>query len=266
MSDPNDVWQNSAPKDGYESRSPPPRRDVDMRSPRRDRSRSPARNGAPAGGGGGGDRGRGPEESNQGNNLHISGLARVIDNRMLEDMFSKVGKIDKAEVMFDPHTQESRGFGFVKFFSSDDANAAIEQFNGTNQEGKVMTVAHARRGRARTPTPGRYHGVKVETGPRYGGGGYGGGGYGQDRPYQPRSYDSRYSDRGPPPRGGGYYDDRRYDDRRDDRRYDDRRDYGRDRYDDYRSGPPPMDRGDRGGYDRRDPRDDRPRYDERPRY
>ncbi|GFZ45334.1 hypothetical protein JCM24511_03060 [Saitozyma sp. JCM 24511] len=262
MSDPNDVWQNSAPKDGYESRSPP-RRDVDMRSPRRDRSRSPARNGAPTGGAGGGDRGRGAEETNQGNNLHISGLARVIDNRMLEDLFSKVGK-------------ESRGFGFVKFFSSEDANAAIEQFNGTNQEGKVMTVAHARRGRARTPTPGRYHGVKVETGPRYGGG-YGGGGYGQDRPYQPRSYDSRYSDRGPPPRGATMAnpwidDDRRYDDRRDDRRYDDRRDYGRDRYDDYRSGPPPMDRdpyyrsGDRGGYDRRDPRDDRPRYDERPRY
>lgn len=38
----------------------------------------------------------------------------------------------------------------------------------------------ARRGRARTPTPGRYQGVKVEIGgPRgYGGGGYGGG-YGE---------------------------------------------------------------------------------------
>lgn len=36
---------------------------------------------------------RGAEETNQGNNLHISGLARVIDNRMLEDLFSKVGKV-----------------------------------------------------------------------------------------------------------------------------------------------------------------------------
>lgn len=37
---------------------------------------------------------------------------------------------------------ESRGFGFVKMDTSDDANAAIEKFNGTTQEGKVMTVAH----------------------------------------------------------------------------------------------------------------------------
>jgi RNA recognition motif-containing protein len=37
---------------------------------------------------------------------------------------------------------ESRGFGFVKMDTTDDANAAIDKFNGTTQEGKVMTVAH----------------------------------------------------------------------------------------------------------------------------
>lgn len=193
-----------------------------------------------------------------GNNLHVSGLARSIDVRYLDELFGKYGKVQKAEVMFDPHTQESRGFGFVKMEVGEDANACIEAINGTNLEGKVVTVAHARRGRARTPTPGRYHGVKMDSAPRYGG-------YGQDRPYQPRSYDSRYADRGPPPRG---QDDRRYDDRRfDDRRYDDRRDYGRDRYDDHR-GAPPADRerdrgGSGGGHERRE---ERPRYDERPRY
>ena len=82
--------------------------------------------------------------------------------------------------MTDPHTQESRGFGFVKMETPADAEACIEALNQTVIEGKTMTVAHARRGRARTPTPGRYHGVKVDIGgPRFGGGGGGyGGGYG----------------------------------------------------------------------------------------
>ena len=122
------------------------------------------------------------------------------------------------------------------FETNAEAEEAISPLSGTNQEGRVLTVTHAKRSRARTPTPGRYHGVKYEG--RGGGGGYGGGGGGrygggggyEDRPYHPRSYDSRYSDR-----GGPRYDDRRYDDRPryDDRRYDDRR------YDDYRRGPPP---------------------------
>lgn len=33
------------------------------------------------------------EAQNQGNNLHVSGLARSVDVRMLEDVFGKVGKV-----------------------------------------------------------------------------------------------------------------------------------------------------------------------------
>nr|XP_018262496.1 uncharacterized protein I303_05513 [Kwoniella dejecticola CBS 10117]OBR84654.1 hypothetical protein I303_05513 [Kwoniella dejecticola CBS 10117] len=190
---------------------------------------------------------------NQGNNLHVSGLHRSVDEPRLKEFFSStLGKpVVKAQIMLDPHSQESRGFGFVMVETSEDALVAIEKLNGQQLEGKTVTIAHARRGRARTPTPGRYHGVKVETAPRSYGGGY-------DRPYQPRSYDSRYSDRGPPrcdlcpsrgvrillmPLCGNSDDDRdrRYDDRRDERRYDERRyddrrsyrDDPRDRRDDY---------------------------------
>jgi len=42
---------------------------------------------------------------NAGNNLHVSGLARSINDRQLEDIFSKCGKIVKAQVMADPHTR-----------------------------------------------------------------------------------------------------------------------------------------------------------------
>jgi len=40
------------------------------------------------------------------------------------------------------NAEESRGFGFVKMETGEDANACIEAINGTNLEGKVVTVAH----------------------------------------------------------------------------------------------------------------------------
>jgi len=232
------AWQTSAIQgDAYADR-----KDDGGRSPRRDRSRSPARNGDA-------DRARDDHAPNTGSNLHVSGLARSVDNQALEDLFSKHGKVESSQVMFDPHTQESRGFGFVKMASTEEAEAAIAALNGMMVDGKSLTVAHARRGRARTPTPGRYHGVKVDIGGPRGSGGYP---Y-QDRPYMPKSYDARYADRGPPPPRDPY--ERRYDDRRDyDRRdYSERRDYDRydrrdyydrrDRYDDYPPrGPPPVER------------------------
>ncbi|EMD32604.1 hypothetical protein CERSUDRAFT_77305 [Gelatoporia subvermispora B] len=208
------------------SRSPPPRGNGD--APRRSsRSRSPIRRdedrGRSANGGGGGGGGGGG--LNPGNNLHVSGLSHRVDTRDLEAAFAKIGRVQKAQVMYDPHTRESRGFGFVTMESAEEADAAITALNATELMGKTMTVEKARRGRARTPTPGRYYGPpkRNELGS-------------VERPYDPRPYDSRYY------RGG-------YEDRRPPRRHED----------DYR-GPRDHDRGgygrdyDRGydrGYDRR---------------
>ena len=52
--------------------------------------------------------------------------------------------------MKDPHTRESRGFGFVNFELNDDANAAMAALNGTTLDDKTIGVEKARRGRART--------------------------------------------------------------------------------------------------------------------
>ncbi|KAG6891635.1 hypothetical protein C0992_001321 [Termitomyces sp. T32_za158] len=96
--------------------------------------------------------------SNPGNNLHVSGLNHRVDTRALEAAFAKIGRVKKASVMYDPHTRESRGFGFVTMESAEEADAAITALNSTELMGKTMTVEKARRGRARTPTPGRYYG------------------------------------------------------------------------------------------------------------
>jgi len=43
-------------------------------------------------------------------------------------------------VMYDPHSRESRGFGFVTMESAEEADAAIAALNATDLMGKVMNV------------------------------------------------------------------------------------------------------------------------------
>jgi len=212
------------------------------RSPGRDRGEPPRRSSRSRSPGGAREAERG---HNPGNNLHVSGLSHKVDTRDLEAVFAKIGRVKKASVMYDPHTRESRGFGFVTMETGEEADAAITALNATDLMGKTMNVEKARRGRARTPTPGRYYGPPKRSD--------------FERPYDPRPYDSRYSrdydDRG---RGGGRG---RYDDHRGGgggggggggREYDRHREYDRgDRGDRGGYGPRDYDRGGRGGYDDR---------------
>jgi len=194
--------------------------------PRRSsRSRSPGR--------GNGD---GRPGQNPGNNLHVSGLSSRVDTRDLEAAFAKIGRVKKASVMYDPHTRESRGFGFVTMESVEEAEAAVTALNATEFMGKAITVEKARRGRARTPTPGRYYGPPKRSD--------------RERYYDPRPYDSRYArefDQEERRHGGGGRG-----------RHDDRpRDYDRG-FREYDRGPRDFDR----GYGR-EPREYDRRHDDR---
>ena len=73
-------------------------------------------------------------------------------------MFEKYGDVEKCQIMRDPHTKESRGFGFVKMVTSDQADAAKEGLTGEVVEGRTFNIEKARRSRPRTPTPGKYFG------------------------------------------------------------------------------------------------------------
>lgn len=73
-------------------------------------------------------------------------------------IFEKYGEIEKCNIMRDPRTGESRGFGFVSMVNVQQADAAKEGLQGENIEGRTLSIEKARRAKPRTPTPGKYFG------------------------------------------------------------------------------------------------------------
>jgi RNA recognition motif-containing protein len=45
--------------------------------------------------------------------------------------------------MYDPHTRDSRGFGFVTMETVEGADAAIAALNGTELQGKTLSIEKA---------------------------------------------------------------------------------------------------------------------------
>ena len=106
------------------------------------------------------DRRRSEEPPNDGTNIYIRGIANGVTEQDLEEEYSKFGKILKINVLIDPYTKENRGFAFVTMEKGEDAAAAIEATHGKEVFGKTLLVEAAKRGRARSPTPGQYFGKK----------------------------------------------------------------------------------------------------------
>lgn len=73
-----------------------------------------------------GDRDR-PEPSRC---IGVFGLSIYTNDRELREFFSKYGRVQDVQVVYDAQTGRSRGFGFVYYESEDDANEAKEKANG----------------------------------------------------------------------------------------------------------------------------------------
>lgn len=76
--------------------------------------------------------------------LYVGNLNFRTTNDDLESLFSNYGQVDEAAVVTDRETGRSRGFGFVTMSNAEDANKAIEALNGTEFEGRDLTVNEAR--------------------------------------------------------------------------------------------------------------------------
>ncbi|XP_031259495.1 serine/arginine-rich splicing factor SR45a-like [Pistacia vera] len=119
------------------------------------------------------------EATNPGNNLYVTGLSTRVTSSDLEKFFNSEGKVTECHLVTDPRTRESRGFAFVTMETVEDADRCIKYLNRTVLEGRLVTVEKAKRSRGRTPTPGRYHGLRERRGP----------GRRRSRSYSPHRYD-----------------------------------------------------------------------------
>ena len=96
--------------------------------------------------------------TNTGSNLFVTGIHPRLTEQDIALLFEKYGEVESCSIMLDPHTKESRGFGFVKMTTSDQADAAKEGLQGEVIQGRTLSIEKARRARPRTPTPGKYFG------------------------------------------------------------------------------------------------------------
>ncbi|GLB33409.1 putative RNA recognition motif containing protein [Lyophyllum shimeji] len=153
---------------------------------------------------------------NPSNVLGVFGLSIRTQERDLDDEFSRFGRVEKVTIVYDQRQSDrSRGFGFIKMATVEEATRCIQELNGIDLNGRRIRVDYSVTDRPHAPTPGEYMGHRRS---------------GRDS-YRDRDRDS-YRDRD--------YRDRDY--RRDRDRDRDRDPYGRDNRDkdwrDRRSPPP----------------------------
>jgi len=119
--------------------------------------------------------------------LYVGNLSFQTSSEDLQQLFAQAGTVESATVVEDRDTGRSRGFGFVEMASKEDGEKAIQQFNGTDLNGRNLTVNEARpredRGNRGGGGRGGYGGNRGGGGGR---GGYGGGGGGGGRDRSPR--------------------------------------------------------------------------------
>lgn len=87
--------------------------------------------------------------------LFVGNLSYRTLERDLSDYFSQAGVVTSCNLMLDKFTGKSRGFAFIEFGTSEEANKAVEMFNGKEFQGRQLTVNIARPREERPERPPR---------------------------------------------------------------------------------------------------------------
>ena len=72
--------------------------------------------------------------------LYVGGLSYSVTDSQLQALFASHGTVESAKVVMDRDTDRSRGFGFVEMSTQEEAEKAITALNGTQHEGRSLTV------------------------------------------------------------------------------------------------------------------------------
>ncbi len=76
--------------------------------------------------------------------LYVGNLSFRTTSQELTELFTQAGTVESANVIEDRDTGRSKGFAFIEMSTQDEANSAIEQFNGKEIGGRALKVNEAK--------------------------------------------------------------------------------------------------------------------------
>ena len=87
--------------------------------------------------------------------LYVGGLPYSTTQDELKNTFAQAGAVESATIITDKISGRSKGFGFVEMSNDEEAQKAIELWNGKDFGGRKLTVNEARPMEARSQSGGR---------------------------------------------------------------------------------------------------------------
>ncbi|KAJ3802666.1 hypothetical protein GGU11DRAFT_740440 [Lentinula aff. detonsa] len=95
--------------------------------------------------------------------LGVFGLSIRTQERDLDEEFSRFGRVEKVTIVYDQRSDRSRGFGFIRMATTEDATRCIQELNGVDLNGRRIRVDYSVTDRPHAPTPGEYMGHRRAT-------------------------------------------------------------------------------------------------------
>jgi len=75
--------------------------------------------------------------------IYVGNLSYQTTEDDISNLFGQIGEVESANIITDRDTGRSKGFGFVEM-GNEDADKAIAQLNGSELNGRSITVNEAR--------------------------------------------------------------------------------------------------------------------------
>ncbi|MBD3615187.1 MAG: RNA-binding protein [Gracilimonas sp.] len=77
-------------------------------------------------------------------NIYVGNLSYDVTDDQLREVFEAYGEVSSAKVISDKYSGRSKGFGFVEMDNDAEAQAAIDQLDGAEIDGRAVKVNEAK--------------------------------------------------------------------------------------------------------------------------
>jgi len=77
-------------------------------------------------------------------NIFVGNLDFAATEPSIRSLFERYGSVERVNLVTDRDTGRSRGFAFVEMADAGEADRAISALNGTNLDGRTLTINEAR--------------------------------------------------------------------------------------------------------------------------